>query len=310
VALTLRVRLNAGLFLLFNHTTIKPCQKAWHNHAQHRQTPGDYTLKTHGDEMNRTNLLVTSAVVAFVTATGASMAQQERVPQQERSAPAEKIAPQNTPAIHNQMPNSRVGEPQNRDRTSTTAQAPREDRQSQPSERSSEQERGKTEQPSRSERDEHNRATGQAPRNDRSNRATEQNGTTGQAPREDRTRRPAAQSKPEQEREKIERTEENPATTGQGAAGTRANINVNLTPEKRTQIHEVIVKERNGPQVSSPNFSVSVGTRVPRTVRFVALPQAIVELEPAWRGFEYFMVGDEIVVVDPGSLEIVAVIDA
>jgi len=42
--------------------------------------------------MNRTNLLVTSAVVAFVAAIGASMAQQERVPQQERSAPAEKMA--------------------------------------------------------------------------------------------------------------------------------------------------------------------------------------------------------------------------
>jgi len=49
---------------------------------------------------------------------------------------------------------------------------------------------------------------------------------------------------------------------------------------------------------------------VPRTVRFVALPQTIVEIEPAWRGFEYFMVGDEIVIVDPRSLEIVAVIDA
>jgi Protein of unknown function (DUF1236) len=42
----------------------------------------------------------------------------------------------------------------------------------------------------------------------------------------------------------------------------------------------------------------------------VALPQTIVELEPAWRGFEYFVVGNEIVIVDPRSLEIVAVIDA
>jgi hypothetical protein len=260
--------------------------------------------------MNRTNLLVTSAVVAFVAATGVAMAQQERAPQQERSAPAEKVAPQSTPGGHNQMPNSRVGEPQNRGRAETTGQAPREDRQSQPSGRNSEQERGKTEQPSRSERNEHNGPTGQAPRDDRSNRATEQNRTTGQAPREDRTNRPAAQSKPDQEREKIERTDENRATTGQGAAGTRTNIDVNLTPQKRTRIHEVIVKERNAPRVSSPNFDVSVGTRVPRTVRFVALPQTIVELEPAWRGFEYFMVGNEIVIVDPRSLEIVAVIDA
>jgi len=260
--------------------------------------------------MSRTNLLVTSAIAAFVAATGAAMAQQERVPQQERSAPAEKIAPQNAPGVHNQAPNSRVGEPQNRGRAETTGQAPREDRQSQPSGRNSEQERGKTEPPARSERNEHNRETGQVPRDDRSNRAPEQNRTTGQAPREERTNRPSAESKPEQEREKIERTEENHATTGQGAAGTKTTIDVNLTPEKRTRIHEVIVKERNAPRVSSPNFSVSVGTRVPPTVRFVALPPTIVEIEPAWRGFEYFMVGDEIVIVNPRSLEIVAVIDA
>jgi hypothetical protein len=260
-------------------------------------------------EMNKTNLLATGAVVAFLAATGAAMAQQERVPQQERSPPAEKLAPQNAPGVHNQGPNGRVGEPQSRGRAETTGQAPREDRHNQPSGRNSQQERGKTEQPSGSERKEHNRQTGPAPRDNRLNRAPEQSRTTGQAPREERTNRPSAKSKPEQEPEKIERREQNRATTGQGAGGTRTNIDVNLTPEKRTQIHEMIVKERSAPRVSSPNFSVSVGTRVPRTVRFAALPQTIVEVEPAWRGFEYFMVADEIVIIDPRSLEIVAVID-
>jgi hypothetical protein len=36
----------------------------------------------------------------------------------------------------------------------------------------------------------------------------------------------------------------------------------------------------------------------------------IVEIEPAWRGFEYFMIGDQIVIVDPRSMEIVAVVEA
>lgn len=259
--------------------------------------------------MDKTNLLVMSAVVAFVAATGVSMAQQERLPQQERSAPAEKIAPQNAPGVHNQGPNSRGGEaPQNRDRTGTTGQAPREDRQNRPSERNSEQERGKIEQPPRSERNEQNRATGQAPREDRLNHGPDQNRTTGQAPREDRTNRSSGQDRFEQERQRTDRTEENRATTGQGAAGTRANIN--LTPEKRTRIHEVIVRERSAPRVSSLNFNVSVGARVPRTVRFVALPRTIVEIEPAWRGFEYFVIGDQIVIVDPRSMEIVAIVDA
>jgi hypothetical protein len=258
--------------------------------------------------MNKTILLITSAVVAFVATTSASMAQQERVPQQERSAPAEKIAPQNTPGVHNQAPNGRVGEPQNRGRTETTGQATHEDQENRRGERNSERERGKTEQPQRSERNEQNRATSQTPREDRLNRAPEQNRTTGQAPREDRTNRSSEQNRSEQERERTDRTEGNRATTGQGAAGTRANIT--LTPEKRTRIHEVIVQERNAPRVSSPNFGVSVGARVPRTVRFAALPRTILEIEPAWRGFEYFMIGDQIVVVDPRSMEIVAIVEA
>ena len=257
--------------------------------------------------MNRTNLLVTSAVVAFVAATGVSMAQQERVPQQERSAPAEKMAPQNAPGVHNQAPSGREA-PQNRSRPETTGQAPREDRQNQPSGRNLEQERGKAEQPLRSERNEQNRATGHAPREDRLNGAPEQNRTTGQAPREDRTNRSSERNRSEQDRERIDRTEENRATTGQGAAGTRATIN--LTPEKRTRIHEVIVQQRNAPRVSSPKFNVSIGARVPRTVRFAALPRTILEIEPAWRGFEYFMIGDQIVIIDPRSMEIVAIIEA
>ena len=40
------------------------------------------------------------------------------------------------------------------------------------------------------------------------------------------------------------------------------------------------------------------------------LPSTIVEIQPAWRGFEYFLVGDEIVIVDPATLRIVAVIPA
>jgi hypothetical protein len=244
--------------------------------------------------MNRTNLLMTTAVIALVATTGGSMAQQERIPQQDRSAPAEKVAPQKAPA---QAPKGDVGEPQGRDRTETTGQAPREGRQDGRGERNSEQERGKIEQPPRSPQNEQDRTTGQAPRDDRLNRGPEQNRTTGQAPREDQTNESSE-----------DRPQENRATTGQGAAGTRANIN--LTPEKRSRIHEVIIHERNTPRVRNPNFSVSVGARVPRTVRFANLPRRIIEIEPAWRGLEYFTIGDQIVIVDPRSMEIVAIFEA
>ena len=55
---------------------------------------------------------------------------------------------------------------------------------------------------------------------------------------------------------------------------------------------------------------LAVGRPVPRLVHFVAVPQAIFAIEPAWRGYDYFMVGDQIVIVDPRSMEIVAILEA
>jgi hypothetical protein len=34
-----------------------------------------------------------------------------------------------------------------------------------------------------------------------------------------------------------------------------------------------------------------------------------VEIEPEWRGFEYFLIADQIVIVNPRSMEIVAIVD-
>jgi Protein of unknown function (DUF1236) len=45
-------------------------------------------------------------------------------------------------------------------------------------------------------------------------------------------------------------------------------------------------------------------------VHFVVLPEEIVRIVPQYRGFDYFLVEDEIVIVDPRTLEIVAIIPA
>jgi hypothetical protein len=268
--------------------------------------------------MNRTNLLATSAIVALSLATGPSIAQQERG----TPPPAEKMAPsgakqpsavnrqndagQNTPAGRNERLHGRIGEaPQNQGRPETTGQAPREDQQNRLHERASEPKRGGTEQGPRSEQNGQAPATGQAPREQRGTRAPEDNRATGQAPREDEKNHASEQNRLEQERQKTDR-EEDRGTVGKDAAGTRENI----TPEKRTRIHEAIIHERDAPRLSSVNFDLSVGTRVPRGARFAPLPETIVEIEPAWRGFEFFVIREEIVIVDPRSLEIVAIVDA
>jgi hypothetical protein len=92
-------------------------------------------------------------------------------------------------------------------------------------------------------------------------------------------------------------------TTGQASAGAK------LSTEQRSKITTVIRNEKVQP-VTNVNFSIAVGTRVPRTVNFYPLPMAIVDIYPAWSGYQFFLVRNEIVVVDPHTLEIVAVLDA
>jgi Protein of unknown function (DUF1236) len=91
-------------------------------------------------------------------------------------------------------------------------------------------------------------------------------------------------------------------TTGQAGAGAK------LSTEQRTQITTVIRNEHVAP-VNNVNFSISVGTRIPREVRYHPLPAEVVTIYPEWRGYNYVLVRDQIVVIDPQTLEIVAILD-
>jgi hypothetical protein len=99
-------------------------------------------------------------------------------------------------------------------------------------------------------------------------------------------------------------------TTAQGAAGERGGA-VNLTSEQKTKIRTTVIEKGGAPKISrsSINFNISVGTVVPRTVHFVSVPPTLIEIHPAWRGYEYFVVDEQIVIIDPHTLKIVAVLD-
>jgi hypothetical protein len=92
-------------------------------------------------------------------------------------------------------------------------------------------------------------------------------------------------------------------TVGQAGAGAK------LSTEQRTKITSVIREQHVAP-VTNVNFAISVGTRVPRDVAFHALPTEIVTIYPEWRGYEFILVRDQIVVVDPRTFEIVAVLES
>ncbi|WP_315720315.1 MULTISPECIES: DUF1236 domain-containing protein [unclassified Bradyrhizobium] len=91
-------------------------------------------------------------------------------------------------------------------------------------------------------------------------------------------------------------------TTGQAGAGAK------LSTEQRTKITSVIRSQRVEP-VTNVNFNISIGTRVPRDVRFHPLPTEVVTIYPQWRGYDFILVREQIIVIDPHSYEIVAVLD-
>jgi len=93
------------------------------------------------------------------------------------------------------------------------------------------------------------------------------------------------------------------ATTGQGAAGA-----ARLSTEQRTKITTIIRQQKVEP--AHLNVSVSVGTRVPPSVHLYPVPVEVINIYPDWRGFDYILVGDEIVIIDPATHEIVAIVEA
>jgi hypothetical protein len=105
-----------------------------------------------------------------------------------------------------------------------------------------------------------------------------------------------------------------------GAAGSKSSAqnqsdgsaggSVLLNAEQKTKIRTTVLRSGSAPKVSrsSINFNIRVGTVVPRSVHFVAVPETLVEIHPAWRGYRYFVVDEEIIIVEPSSFKIVAVL--
>ena len=135
-----------------------------------------------------------------------------------------------------------------------------------------------------------------------------QKDTTGQAQQRDQ----AAPSRAEQkgmrdqqsptQAQSPQRQQNGQATQGQAQQGSKT-----LTTEQRTTIRKTVLSGGNVPRATNVNFNVSVGTMVPTSVRVVAVPSTLIEIYPEWRGHMYFVVNDEIIIVDSNH-RIVAVI--
>jgi hypothetical protein len=88
---------------------------------------------------------------------------------------------------------------------------------------------------------------------------------------------------------------------------SNVSVSANLNDNQRTRISDSITR-LNAKPVTNVNFSLSVGTVVPRDVHFQPLPADIVEIVPQYRGYNFVVVRDDIVIVEPSTYKIVDVL--
>jgi hypothetical protein len=91
------------------------------------------------------------------------------------------------------------------------------------------------------------------------------------------------------------------------SSSTNVNASVNINDQQRTRLSQSFARVNVQP-LNNVNFSVSVGTAIPRDIRLHPLPADVVEVVPQYRGYNFVMVRDEIVIVDPATYKIVTVL--
>jgi hypothetical protein len=92
--------------------------------------------------------------------------------------------------------------------------------------------------------------------------------------------------------------------------GHDARVNINVTSEQKTRMHDVIVgdSEIRKYHRSDITFAIDVGTRIPESAVYYDPPARLVEIVPDVRRYKIIVLDDVMLVVDPETREIVDVI--
>jgi hypothetical protein len=102
-------------------------------------------------------------------------------------------------------------------------------------------------------------------------------------------------------------SQSNTAQTNTTQSQTNVNVSASLSESQRTRV-STSISRLNVKPVTNVNFSLAIGTAVPRDVHFERLPADVVEVMPQYRGFNFVMVREDIVIVDPATYKIVDVL--
>ena len=78
-----------------------------------------------------------------------------------------------------------------------------------------------------------------------------------------------------------------------------------ISEQQRATIHRTILEDRSVNRVTRVNITINVGTRIPRNIRLALLPASVISIVPEYRSYRYFVVDDQICIVEPSTYEIV-----
>jgi uncharacterized protein DUF1236 len=234
--------------------------------------------------------LLSTVAAALLLSAGGALAQgmskdsaPERAPAAQQYAPAEKVAPSMKGGEHKAPQTTGQATPNSGKAPQTTGQAT-------PDAKSGKARETTGQSPKAEKSDMDQRAPGSAPQES----SPANGGKNLKSNSENSPAAPSTKSTTEGQRS---------STTGQGAAGS-----AKLTTEQRTKITSVIRQQKV--ERVNLNVSVSVGTRIPASVHLYPLPQEVIVIYPEWRGYDYVLVGDQIVIINPRTHEIVAIVEA
>ena len=103
------------------------------------------------------------------------------------------------------------------------------------------------------------------------------------------------------------KTNNEAAKGAQQTTGHEARQGKQLDEHQASQFRDRLQKEAHVTQ-TNVNFNARVGVNVPGSVHLETLPTDIVAEYPQFRGYDFVMIHDQIVIVDPSSREVVEVV--
>jgi outer membrane biosynthesis protein TonB len=230
----------------------------------------------------KNTLLITASIAALVAGIGLASAQglNER-----RDAPAAATSEQKAPEGQTGREKSTLPAKTEKIKPATTTQAPEKEKLAPTAQVPEKTDKTKPATTAQAPEKEKSAPTAQAPE-----KTGSEHRTVGQSPRQDAAPGAAAQKGPAQK-------------------GSESFAAVPMSTEQNVRFRETMKGEK-AERLTNVRFSISIGDEVPRSVHYYRLPARIVEYAPQYRDFDYILVGDDILILDPRTHRIVAVISA